>query len=190
MSAVKPGDKIKMDTTKLHTAELCLRHMAPQDMEQVLAIDQASFTMPWPLSAYKFELYENPNSLLLVAETLEKRDSDSQPQIVGMTVLWLILEEAHIATLAVRPDYRRRGIARLLLIKALEEAVQLGAEKATLEVRVSNVIAQKLYQRFGFEIVGHRPRYYRDNNEDAIIMTRNHLGEEYLAWLKNNRDIT
>ena len=180
--------------TQSNPMKLRIRPMELQDLEQVVTIDQMSFTMPWPLSAYTFELNENPGSLLLVAETLntdptgcsETQQIVGKPRIIGLIVLWLILDEAHIATIAVHPDYRGRGVARLMLIKALEEAVRRGADQATLEVRINNVAAQKLYYRFGFEVVGHRPRYYRDNNEDALIMTVNHLGEEYLAWLKNS----
>jgi ribosomal-protein-alanine N-acetyltransferase len=154
------------------TESISIRPMQPQDLEQVLAIDKASFSMPWPASAYNYELKENPLSLLWVA--VSKLPGGEEP-VVGMIVIWLIVDEAHIATLAVRPDYRSRGIAGALLATALRMALRQGYHKATLEVRANNIAAQRLYHRFGFEIVGHRPRYYRDNNEDAIIMTASEL---------------
>jgi ribosomal-protein-alanine N-acetyltransferase len=140
-----------------------------------------SFSMPWPVSAYNYELNENPLSLLWVAET---GSPDHDRRIVGLVVIWLILDEAHIATIAVHPDYRGQGIARRLVRVALKEAILKGMGEATLEVRANNLAAQNLYRRFGFEIVGQRPRYYRDNNEDAIIMTVSNLGQAYLDWLE------
>jgi ribosomal-protein-alanine N-acetyltransferase len=83
----------------------------------------------------------------------------------------VIVDEAHIGSLAVHPDYRRLGIARALLVRSLAAAAGRGATQATLEVRRSNLAAQALYRRFGFEVVGMRPRYYRDNQEDALLMT-------------------
>jgi ribosomal-protein-alanine N-acetyltransferase len=102
---------------------------------------------------------------------------------VGAVVVWLIEDEAHIATLCVHPDYRGRGISREILAVALMESIQQGAHLATLEVRANNLIAQALYRRFRFEILGRRPRYYRDNNEDALIMTVDGLDDGYARWL-------
>lgn len=161
---------------------ILIRPMRAKDLAQVHAIDKLSFSMPWSARAYAYELQENPDSTLWVAEDTGLLDKDRR--IVGMIVVWLIIDEAHIATIAVQPDYRGRGIARRLLKTALVDAIQKGMIQATLEVRAQNSIAQKLYQRFRFEIVGRRPRYYRDNNEDALIMTVSNLGESYLAWLE------
>lgn len=161
---------------------LTIRFMRLDDVEQVQAIDRLSFSMPWPLSAYNYEIKSNPLSLLWVAETAPP---EAPPQIVGMVVIWLILDEAHIANIAVHPDYRGKGISKILLAVALKESIRRGSQKATLEVRAHNQVAQKLYQRFGFEIVGQRPKYYRDNYEDALIMSVNDLEETYLAWLES-----
>ena len=158
-----------------------IRAMRTEDLEKVQVIDRTSFSLPWPTSAYNYEL-NNPMSLSWVAEIFME---EGQPTIVGMVVVWLIVDEAHIATLAVEPGYRRLGIGQALLVTALEEAIQRGMLEVTLEVRANNIPARRLYQRFKFEIAGYRPRYYRDNNEDALIMTMNHLGEPYLAWLEN-----
>jgi len=94
--------------------------------------------------------------------------------IVGYGGFWLMAGEAHITTIAVRPELRRRGIGELLLVAMLDRATELGAEVATLEVRVSNIAAQTLYRKYGFRQVGLRRRYY-SNNEDALIMTTNRL---------------
>jgi ribosomal-protein-alanine N-acetyltransferase len=158
-----------------------IRPMQREDIEQVQAIDRTSFSMPWPTSAYNYEL-KNPMSMLWVAEVSLP---ENRPQVVGMIVVWLIIDEAHIATLAVDPGFRRQGIARRLLAICLKESSRQGMRSATLEVRANNPAAQKLYRRFHFEIVGMRPRYYRDNNEDALIMTLKDLGDAYLSWLES-----
>jgi ribosomal-protein-alanine N-acetyltransferase len=165
-----------------NTNSVSVRPMREQDLQQVQAIDRLSFSMPWPESAYRFELRENPLSLLWVAEAALKSGLE---QVVGVIVVWLVVDEVHIATLAVHPDFRGRGIAKLLLVAALKAAIQRGLQSATLEVRANNEVAQRLYQQFGFQIVGRRPRYYRDNNEDALIMTASRLGIEYLGWLES-----
>jgi ribosomal-protein-alanine N-acetyltransferase len=97
--------------------------------------------------------------------------------VCGMVVVWLILDETHIATLGVHPDYRGLGIGKRLLTVALEETARHGANQATLEVRESNTIAQNIYRKFGFENVGRRRRYYRDNREDAVLMTLHSMHE-------------
>jgi len=158
-----------------------IRPMQGADITQVQVIDKVSFSMPWPEKAYRYELNENPHSLLWVAE---KESPGELPTIVGMIVLWLILDEGHIATLAVHPNFRTMGIAHRLIHTALREAIQRGSVLATLEVRANNTEAQQLYRWFGFAVVGHRPRYYRDNNEDAIIMTVDGRRQEYLTWLE------
>jgi ribosomal-protein-alanine N-acetyltransferase len=85
---------------------------------------------------------------------------------------WFIVDEAHISTIAVHPDFRQHGIGEILLQWALREALHLDAQLVTLEVRVSNHKAINLYEKYGFEVVGRRAHYYRDNNEDALLMTR------------------
>ncbi len=167
---------------------LSIRPMVSRDLPAVVAIDRASFTLPWPANSYRFELFENPTSLLLVAELqpgAEDGTGAGQAQIVGMVVVWVILDEAHVATIAVHPDYRGQGIAQVLLSSALIESIRRGVRSATLEVRQNNLPAQKLYRRFRFEVVGRRPRYYHDNHEDALIMTAGDLDEAYLRWLEN-----
>lgn len=162
---------------------LVIRPMTVEDLDQVLAIDKASFALPWPASAYRFELFENPSSQLWVAQA---QSAEGVPAVIGMSVVWLILDEAHIATIAVHPDFRGQGIAQLLMSSSLAGAIRQGCTQATLEVRESNWQAQRLYNRFRFQLAGVRPRYYRDNNEDAWIMTVANLGPDYLAWLESD----
>jgi ribosomal-protein-alanine N-acetyltransferase len=160
---------------------ICIRSMTLDDIEMVHSIDELSFSLPWPMRSYRYELLENPTSRLWVAEA---QATDGMKQIVGMIVVWVVIDEAHIATLAVHPDFRGMGIAKKLLIVSLRDAINNGLRLATLEVRANNLIAQKLYAEFGFTVAGRRPRYYRDNDEDALIMTLQRLGNEYLQWLE------
>ena len=151
---------------------ITFRPMRKDDIDSVIDIDQLSFSMPWPVSAYMHDLNENPNALLWVAEM---PSPDIGNLVVGMIVLWLVLDEAHIATLAVHPDHRETGIGSRLLEIGLIEAFNRGAREAMLEVRASNQAALSLYSGYGFEIVYRRPRYYRDNNEDALLMNLDNL---------------
>jgi ribosomal-protein-alanine N-acetyltransferase len=91
--------------------------------------------------------------------------------IVGFVGVWMMPDEAHIVTIASRGTHRRRGIGEALLISSIELAQELGQSLMTLEVRVSNEAALRLYEKYGFQIVGRRPRYYSDNHEDAYILT-------------------
>lgn len=156
----------------IETSRISFRQMRKDDLDSVLEIDRLSFRLPWPVSAYRHDLTNNSNAILWVAEDLSKEDDS---KVVGMVDVWLILEEAHIATLAVHPDYRGNGIAAGLLRKVLLEAFKLGARRAMLEVRESNLAARSLYEEFGFAVVSRRRRYYRDNNEDALLMNLDDL---------------
>ncbi len=140
-----------------------IRPMRDADIPAVREIDRLAFPVPWPPSAYPHELHHSPHSHLWVAEI--------EGRVVGFAVLWLIIDEAHVATIAVHPDFRRQGIAQRLLAHLLQAARQRQARVATLEVRASNQAAQNLYRKFGFQVVGRRPKYYTDNHEDALIMT-------------------
>lgn len=140
-----------------------IRKMNLDDLEQVIAIDQASFSLPWPERSFRFEITDNPAARCWVVE--------ADGRIVGMLVLWLIVDEAHIATIATRTEFRRRGLGQALLVNALNSARSEGARSAFLEVRESNAVALTMYHKYGFVKTGRRPRYYKDNNEDAILMS-------------------
>jgi len=139
------------------------RRMLEADMPAVHQIDHSSFSMPWPERSFRFEVTSNPAARCWVAE--------AEGQVVAILVIWMIVDEAHIATIATHPEFRRQGLGRDLLVHALQEAVQEGAQRAFLEVRAGNEAALAMYRRMGFAEDGRRQRYYRDNGEDAILMS-------------------
>jgi len=133
------------------------------DLPAVHEIERASFTTPWPPNAYRSEIETNRLAHYLVARAGDR--------VVGFAGVWLMVDEAHITTFAVAPGWRRRGIGERLLLAILDVAIERRAADATLEVRLSNLPARRLYEKYGFQPVGLRPRYYSDDNEDALIMT-------------------
>lgn len=151
---------------------MIIRKMTLGDIEQVIAIDRLSFSLPWPERSFRFDLTDNPASRCWVAEI--------GGNVIGMIVAWLIVDEVHIATIATHPDSRRQGVARKLLAHTLQQLKEEGAQSSFLEVRASNFAAQEMYRKFGYEETGVRPRYYRDNDEDALLMTLESLDVESL----------
>jgi len=158
-----------------------LRQMTLDDVEQVYAIDAQSFNLPWTKKSYIFELTENHAAASWVAEVV---DDKGKPQVVGMVVTWFIIDEVHIATIAVHPEYRHQGIGRRLLAHAILHSAYKGANCAMLEVRRTNFKAQSLYQQFGFKVVGVRKNYYKDNNEDAFLMNLDPIVVEVVQRLE------
>jgi [ribosomal protein S18]-alanine N-acetyltransferase len=154
--------------------------MAVEDLPAVHGIERSSFFVPWPDDAYRNELLTNRLASYVVA-----RAGDD---VVGFGGLWVMVDEAHITTFAVDPRWRRRGVGEWMLLALLDRAVERGAREATLEVRLSNMPARRLYEKYGFRPVGIRPRYYSDNGEDALIMTTDPLAapavRERLAGLR------
>ncbi len=151
--------------------------MTVADAPHVLDIDRFSVPLPWAAASYKHELSQNKHAHFFVA--LESGQSRwekwlgrwGERRVIGFSGYWYILDEAHISTVAVHPRWRGRGIGEELLRAMLARALKQGAVEATLEVRVSNIVAQTLYRKYGFEDVGLRKNYYRDNGEDALLMT-------------------
>ena len=137
----------------------------PEEIDAMLAIEQASFTNPWTREMYLAELKNQGVSFFFLAR-------DKNRRIVGFCSFWRVLDELHINNLAVLPEYRRSGIATALLRRVLEEAVRLGTRRTMLEVRRSNVPAQELYQKFGFTVSGVRSKYYTNPPEDALVLWR------------------
>jgi ribosomal-protein-alanine N-acetyltransferase len=173
-----------------------IRYMRKEDLHQVVEIDKEAFPTQWPPTNYGSELQNKLARYLVVykeGEFLElpnppsgntilvrikkllgfKQKVVTRPQeiIVGFAGGWIMADELHITEIAVRGSYRCRGIGHLLLISIIETSLPLRAQYATLEVRVTNIPAQKLYEEFGFAKVGVRKAYYSDNREDALIMT-------------------
>ncbi len=148
--------------------EFLIRPMRFEDIPRVHEIDVLSFSLPWPESSFRFEVTENNHASNWVAEVTH---ADGQREVVAMMVNWIIIDEAHIATIAVHPNYRRQKIARRLLAVGLLAAYERGARTAFLEVRRGNLAAQAMYFEFGFALAGERKRYYQDNHEDALLLT-------------------
>jgi ribosomal-protein-alanine N-acetyltransferase len=148
---------------------LSLAPMQYEDLQTVLAIEQQSFTSPWSRTMFLSELDNTHEARQLVARVEGRED------IVGYIGYRLVVDEMHIVIIAVHPAWRRRGIARSLLCAAMAQARQAACTKATLEVRVSNTAAQRLYYQLGFAPVGVRPRYYTRPTEDALILWRDPL---------------
>ena len=144
-----------------------IRKMKVEDIPEVVEIDRSSFTLPWTERSFKYEVTENGASRCWVTEV--------DGQVAAMLVLWVIVDEAHIATIATHPKFRRRGFAKKMLVESLVSARGEGVKKALLEVRARHVIAQEIYCDIGFVEVGRRPMYYRDNGEDAVLMTMDDL---------------
>lgn len=158
-----------------------IRPMTMDDLPAVIMLDQQSFSLPWPESSFTFEIESNPLARCWVAEATREADA---PLMVAMIVIWLIIDEAHVATIAVHPEFRRKGIARRLLAFALIDAYHAGMEKSFLEVRRGNDAAISMYQRFGYQEVGVRRKYYQDNGEDAVLMDLDPLDLERLIPLQ------
>ena len=136
-----------------------IRPMTPEDIPAVASMESVVFTDPWSVNAFHEELAA-AGRIYLVAE--------EGGALAGYGGLLVVGEDTHIVTLAVSPDDRGRGLGTRLMVALVEAALAAGSSHLTLEVRVSNETAQRLYHRFGFETVGRRRHYYRD--EDALIM--------------------
>ncbi len=143
---------------------------SPDEIDEVLAIEELSFTNPWTREMYLAEFENRGVSYCYLART-------PAGQVVGFCSFWRVLDELHINNLAVAPAYRRAGVATALLDYVLKEGAKLGAIRATLEVRRSNDPARLLYERFGFVVAGVRRAYYTKPVEDAIVLWRERLSE-------------
>lgn len=137
-------------------------------IDDVLAVEHASFTNPWTREMYVSELGNQGVSFCFVARAASEG-------VIGFCSFWRVLDELHINNLAVLPEFRRHGIGSSLLARALQEGTALGARRATLEVRRSNEAARLLYERFGFTIAGVRRGYYTSPVEDALILWKDGL---------------
>ncbi len=159
--STRPSDGGTLDAPS-SARPIVITPMRRRHLRQVLRIDHAVYPRPWTLALYLGELATTEGRSYLVA-----RDGTS---VVGYAGLMVIVDDAHITTVAVAPSHQHRGIGTRLLLVLLRDAIALGAERVTLEVRASNRGAQALYSRFGFAPSGVRKGYYVDNREDAVIM--------------------
>jgi ribosomal-protein-alanine N-acetyltransferase len=171
--------------------------MSPRDIGAVMEIELEAFSSPWSARAYDYELHYNENAHYYVvrrqdgeehaaSQEVERQPSwlerllglgkpkvvaEARSPIVGYGGFWLMVDEAHVSTIATHREWRGRGIGELLLVAMIDHATEIGARIVTLEVRVSNTVAQALYRKYGLSVVGERKRYYSDNGEDALVMS-------------------
>ena len=151
-------------------ATLFTERMRPADLDEVLAIERAAFSMPWSRGAFLYEIEQNR-----VARCYVMREAE---HIVGYICVWEVADEMHITNIAVHPTVRRRGIGRGLLGAVLEDALRRSTRLVVLEVRPSNTEARALYESFGFRVVDRRRAYYYDTGEDALVMEAVLTGDE------------
>ena len=171
--------------------EFVVEPMQVEQLDQVRRIERACFPTPWPRNAYRREILKNERAHYVVVRTTNRPAPSPKRRQFPLSLLpfgragardmvayagvWVMLDEAHITTVAVDPDYRRLGLGELLIIQMARISLQARATRMTLEVRMSNDIAQRLYRKFGFSDGGVRPRYYSDDFEDALIMRSEEL---------------
>ena len=141
---------------------LCIDPMCEADVPTVYEIDREVFTTPWPRSTYYSEIAARGRARYLVLRQVG--------QIVAYGGLWKLYDEAHVTTIGVAARFQQRGFGRIMFAALVQAAYEMGAKWITLEVRVSNDTAIRLYESFGFQVIGRRPRYYTDVGEDALVM--------------------
>ncbi len=184
-----------------------IRPMRLSDVDTVVELDTLSFPTPWPARTYRYEIANNERSIMIVLEHANpirspngsglagwlKRLSGEHPlpvSLAGFSGMWHIADEAHISTIAVHPAWRGYKLGELLLWNMIYHAIHSEARIVTLEVRISNTVAQNLYRKYGFEIMGRRKGYYRDNGEDAYMMGVTPLDQSYRLTLRDfGRDL-
>ncbi len=162
---------------------LKLRYMTARDIPEVVDIDRQSFDMPWSARSYAFEVSESTYSHMVVLEVLTQPEpsglrrlwqrsaaTSAQSAIGAYGGLWFIAGEAHISTIASAPPFRGRGWGEIALAAMIRRSLTLHASHIVLEVRVSNIVAQRLYEKYGFQTMGIKPHYYSNNGEDAYDM--------------------
>lgn len=147
--------------------ECLIRRMTIEDLDAVVAIEAATFAMPWSRESFTQELTRNVAARYLVAEV--------DGRVVGYGGAWIILDESHVTNIAIAEEARGKGYGRRLTEALMQYLSNLGAAYATLEVRRTNERAQTLYKSLGFVQVGWRKRYYEDNGEDAMLMVLEHM---------------
>lgn len=141
--------------------EIKIRNLNAMDLDQIMEVEKACFTLPWSKDAFTKELL-NKLAYYHCATVIDK--------VIGYMGMWKILDEGHITNVAVLPEYRNKGVATLLINRMIEVCKCSEINSITLEVRQSNYEAINLYEKFGFKSMGKRPNYYQKPIENAIIM--------------------
>jgi ribosomal-protein-alanine N-acetyltransferase len=141
------------------------RNMRDEDIEQILEVEHASFSTPWSREAFYNELHNNRFAVYIVLEENSK--------ILGYCGAWIVIDEAHVTNVAILPEYRGRKLGEAIMRKMMSVAREMGGKSMTLEVRVTNHVAQSLYRKLGFQNGGIRKNYYSDNQEDGLVMWTN-----------------
>jgi len=168
------------------------------DIDEVVEIDKLAFPTPWPPRTYRYEILNNDRSTMIVLENndptrhrhngsgglsrfFKRITGETRPggALMGYAGMWHIADEAHISTIAVHPNWRGLRLGELMVWSMVRRAIQDDARMVTLEVRVTNTVAQTLYHKYSFEVMGRRKGYYRDNGEDAYMMGVTTLDEAY-----------
>ncbi|TXL65614.1 ribosomal-protein-alanine N-acetyltransferase [Cerasibacillus terrae] len=142
--------------------KLVIRKMEETDIEPILEVEAASFPDPWSKDILYQEIVKNSFAHYYVMLMDEK--------YIGYVGLWIVMDDAQITNIAILPAYRGRKLGEKLFDFAVKQAIQLGVRRLSLEVRVSNIAAQRMYQKFGLVPGGIRKNYYKNNQEDAIVM--------------------
>ena len=157
--------------------QLAIEPMRESDVPSVQEIERHIFTTPWPRNAYYRELASRASAHYVVLRQegpverpLGYRLPDFDPTIIGSGGMWRMYDEAHVTTIGVRQDLQRHGYGRIVFAGLVQAAYDMGAKWVTLEVRTTNDNAMKMYEGFGFKVIGRRKGYYTDNGEDAIVM--------------------
>jgi [ribosomal protein S18]-alanine N-acetyltransferase len=157
--------------------QLALELMREGDVATVQEIEREIFATPWPRNAYYRELASRASAHYVVLRQEELvgrppgfRAADFDPTIIGYGGMWRMYDEAHVTTIGVRLDLQHHGYGRILFAGLVQAAYDMGAKWVTLEVRTTNDNAMKMYEAFGFKVIGRRKGYYTDNGEDAIVM--------------------
>lgn len=158
--------------------------MTLADVPAVLALDQAVKPSPWTAAGFAAEV-ENERSFPWVLTTAVQ--PEPEPTLCGYIIYWLVADELTVNTIVIAPPWRGRGLGEYLLLKGLQHGRGQGITLASLEVRASNLVAQNLYRKYEFHPVGRRPRYYRDNQEDALIMLAEQIDQPHYGQLLQAR---
>ena len=140
---------------------ISIRPMRVDDVDRVVEIDRLCYPTPWSAATYLSELARESLAYYAVAEC--------EGALAGYGGYWFVPDEAHITTVAVHPDFRRRHIAEGIFVHLVEKALTVGATRLTLEYRLGNEAAARLYSKYGFHVEGLRRGYYQDSGEDAVV---------------------